>query len=400
MGNYDKTSNTIVHDLYPFVEKHISVQSNLNKFKNCIADFFNYNHRVLYDVAPYDIVYFKQSDIDKLFNALGIKESEVIEIMKSCYFWNLAINPQCVKEPYVLVLMMCIKYFVMTKKRKEAELAAIYLAFSGKFYASLFSGVIFPVAAPSNHREVMDYVVNNMLINKNNLKSQGNMFMAIKALCCTWLDTYEPQFKDKDLDDDEVKLLVQQLRDREKKFLGNIAKLYYQAYENKHYLNYETDNLSDTEEFRITDNDSLKATRYTDVTVSYLVNNSVSLDICNKCKDQNVKPTEIKDIMEAIISDKNNIDTLYRVINIIICDFIRNYPDKSVGSVDFIAHTIKSKPNTKDKYVIELKDTIIGWLDENSPNYRRRKNRKATAISYYRAVLLYLTLAISKAVLK
>ena len=131
-----------------------------------------------------------------------------------------------------------------------------------------------------------------------------------------------------------------------------------------------------------------------------MVNNSVSLNICNKCKDQNVKATEIKDIMESIISNKDNLKELNRVINILICDFIRNYPDKTVGSVDFIAHSIKMKPNTKDEYIIELKDTILKWLDENSPNYRRRKNRKATAISYYKSILTYITLCISTANLR
>ena len=55
------------------------------------------------------------------------------------------------------------------------------------------------------------------------------------------------------------------------------------------------------------------------------------------------------------------------------------------------------KPNTKDEYIIELKETILKWLDENSPNYRRRKNRKATAISYYKSILTYITLCISAA---
>ena len=109
--------------------------------------------------------------------------------------------------------------------------------------------------------------------------------------------------------------MVQQLRDRTRSFLYNISSLYYEAYENKNYLNYETDNLSDTDEFRITDNDSLKATRYTQNTVNYLLNNTVSLQIANKCKDQNIKATEVKDIMESILADKSYLDDLYRVIN-------------------------------------------------------------------------------------
>lgn len=398
MSNYSKITNVIVKKVYPLVAK--SLEKNLNKYKAAIADFFNYNHKQIYDVAPYDNIYYRASDIDRLFNALGITEEEIVEIMKDCFYWNIPYNPGAAKEPYVIVLMMAIRYFLINKKIKEAEISEIYLAFSGKFYASIFVGHAFPKAPPSNHREVMDYVVNNMLTNKHDLKSQGTLFGAIKSMCNTWSDTYKDILCSNNLADDEVGALIQQLRDRERTFMMNIAKLFYDAYENKVYLNYETDNWSNTEEFRITTNDSLRATKCTDIAMNYMVNNSVSLNICNKCKDQNVKATEIKDIMESIISNKDNLKELNRVINILICDFIRNYPDKTVGSVDFIAHSIKMKPNTKDEYIIELKDTILKWLDENSPNYRRRKNRKATAISYYKSILTYITLCISTANLR
>ena len=392
MDKYSNTTSVIIDKLYPVIAK--SLDKNLSKFKNNIFDFINDNSSQLYDVAPYDVIYFKQKDIDNIFKSLGITEQEVIEIMRDCFFWKIPYNPPAAKEPYVLVCMMAIRYCLIQKKKKEAELITIYLAFSGKFYASLFTGVVFTKVAPSKYKTVMDYVVNNMLTDKFSLRTQGNVFGAIKLLCVTWLDTYGNDLIGK-IDDDEVGKMIQQLRDREKSFLMNIAKLYYSAYENKNYLNYETDNLSDGAEFRITDNDSLKATRYTETAINYLVTNSVSLNICNKCKDQNIKATEVKDIMESILSDKNNLNDLYRVVNILICDFMRNYPNKSVGSVDFIANSIKMKPNTKDAYILEMKKIILNWLDENSPNYRRRKSRVATAISYYKAVLMYLVLAIS-----
>ena len=120
------------------------------------------------------------------------------------------------------------------------------------------------------------------------------------------------------------------------------------------------------------------------------------MEIFNKCKDQNVKPLEIKDIIESIISNNDNLPEIRRVINILICDFMRNYPGKSVGSVEFVSYSIKAKPNSKDKYLNELKEIILSWLDENSPTYRKRKSRKATQISYYRSILLYFVLIINK----
>ena len=43
-----------------------------------------------------------------------------------------------------------------------------------------------------------------------------------------------------------------------------------------------------------------------------------------------------------------------------------------------------------------MKQIIAAWLDENSPLYRKRKNRLATASSYFKAVLKYFIYTICK----
>lgn len=384
-------SSILIKKLYPLVEEKLQKQDS--KFQANIAKFMNDRHELLFDIAPYDRIYFNQQDIDNMYKSLNMTEKEVEEIMRECFFWDKPYNPQCAKEPYVMTLMMCIRYYLKNNKRKQAELTAIYLAFTGKFYASLH-GAAFPKVAPSKYKTTMDFVINNMLSDKFDLKKEGTVFGAIKSLCITWLNTYGDKLIGK-LTDDEIGKLVQQLRDRERSFIMNIAKLFYEAWQNKNYLNYETDNLSE-EEFRLTDNDSATAARLTENTMNYLTSNYVSLEICNKCKDQNVKSTEIKDIFESILADNNNLPEVRRVVNILISDFMRNNPGKKVGSIEFVSYSIKPKPNTKDKYLIELKETVLQWLDENSAQYRKRKSRKATQISYYKSILMYLVLVINK----
>lgn len=389
-------SNVLVKNLYPVIEKLLA--KNDSKFRANIANFINNRHDLLFDIAPYDRIYFNQTDIDNMFKSLGISEPQVQDIIKDCFFYSIPYNPQCAKEPYVMTLMMCIRYYLKNNKRKFAELTTIYLAFSGKFYSSLH-GAAFPKCPPSKYKARMDYVINNMLTDKFDLKREGTVFGAVSSLAKTWLDSYSPQSgvkwsltSPKTTDDDFGKL-VQQLRDRERSFIMNIAKLYYEAEDN--YMNYETDNLSE-EEFRLTKNDAATAAMITSNTMNFITSNYVSLEICNKCKDQNVKSTEIKDIMESIFSDNENLPDIQRVINIMICDFMRNYPGTRVGSIEFVAYTIKAKPNTKDQYLLELKEIILRWLDENSPAYRKRRSRKATANSYQRSILMYLALVINR----
>jgi hypothetical protein len=100
--------------------------------------------------------------------------------------------------------------------------------------------------------------------------------------------------------------------------------------------------------------------------------------------------------MESILGDKNNLPQVRRLVNIMICNFLANNPGKKVGSIEFVAYTTKAKPNTKVPVEIEQKQIVLKWLDENSPNYRRRKSREATANSYVRSITMYFVLVINK----
>ena len=392
MGILKADSNIVVPKLYNFIKPLIT--KNDSKFRSNIARFINDRHELLFALAPYERIYFNQTDIDNMFKALGTTEAEVKAIIRDCFFYDIPYNPQCAKEPYVLVLFCIIRYYLKMNKLNYAQLVTVYLAFSGKFYASLH-GEFWNKVPPSKYPTVMDYVINNMLSQKFDLKKEGTVYGAIKAMSVTWVDTYSKNIKSDSITDDDIGGLIQQLRDREKSFLKNIANAYYEAFENRNYLNYETDDLSD-DNFRLTDNDSAKAARITDNTLNNMTSNYVSMEVANKCKDSNVKATEIKDIMESIVSDKQNIPDLRRVINIYVCDFLRNYPRGEIGSVEFVSYSMKLKPNSKDKYIIDCKNIILSWLDENSPNYRRRKSRIATQNSYYRAIALYIILTINR----
>ena len=391
MANYShKVGNVLCTNLYKKVSE--SLDKNTNSFINNISKFMNKNHEKIHDIAPYDNIYFTKYDIDDMFNSLKLSQEDVDNIMKDCYFYNVPINPECVKEPYVEVLIQAIRYFVKNNQSKRAELTAIYLVFSGKFYASIFQSA-FPSAPPSKYRAIMDYVVNNMLTDKFDLKKEGTVFGAIKSMCITWLNTYNKYFNNNSSTDEDMKMVIQQLRDRLKSFIHNIMELYYEAYNNKSYMNYETDSV-DPDDFHLADNDAARAARLTENVMNYMTSNKVSLQICNKCKDQYVKATEICAIMEAILGDNNNLPNVRRAINIIICDYLRKYPGGSIRSVDFVSYTIKAKPNSKDQYHIELKKILSDFLDANSVAYRRKS--EARKASYYRSILMYFAFVINQ----
>ena len=381
----NKDTDVVIEKLYPVVEAAMNKRSG--RFLRAVQTFINNRHEEIFAIAPYDRIYFNQNDKKSLYEALGLREKEIEDIVKECFFWGIDYTPHAAKEPYVELLMCIIRYYCKKNQKKNAEVATIYLAFTGKFYVSLHC--YFWKKFPPD-KSVLDYVINTMISDKFDLKKEGSVFGAIRKLCSTWLETYSGQLM-KDPSDDEIGKLIQQLRDREKSFLKNIANLYFEAYENKSYLNYETDNLS-ADEFRITDNDAATAARITESAVNRMTSQAVNIKICAQCKNENVKTNEVKQIIEGILRDRDNIQKLRRVVNIIICDYMSGHRAR-VGSAEFISYTMKAKPNTKSKMLIEMKSTIISWIEENSIRYRDSKSL-GTRNNFYRSILLYLTLII------
>jgi hypothetical protein len=119
--------------------------------------------------------------------------------------------------------------------------------------------------------------------------------------------------------------------------------------------------------------------------INYITSNYVSIDICNSCQDRNVKALEIKQIIENLLNDSKMLPQIKRIINLLICDFKATHRNEKIASINFLDYTITAKPNTKNKYLLEIKSTIVGWLEQYSEKYkvrsRRRPDRKLAFIS-------------------
>ena len=85
------------------------------------------------------------------------------------------------------------------------------------------------------------------------------------------------------------------------------------------------------------------------------------------------------------------------LLRILVSEYISTTNDTDVVSYKFVTWAISSKPNSKNKNIIRQKEIIENWLDETSPQYRKRKSRAATKSSYYKSVLFYYSLMINKA---
>lgn len=390
-----KMTSAIKNQLYPLVAK--SLEKNMKKYKEALSRFVSNRTKELYDTAPCDRMIFTKADADDMFNALGISSEQVSAVLANTYYGDIQLSDFCkaAKDELTILAITIVRYFVVNNKDKDAELASLYLAFSGKFYPSIHYKS-YPKVQPSEYRYVMDYVVNNVLTNKYDLKRTGSVIGAITCIVDTWLDAYKSQFKD--FADDDIVYIIQQLHSRMSAFMKNIAQEYYKAYENKdrEYMAFDSDDLSE-DNYHLADSDSMRAERIAEKTISYMNTSGVDYNVCLMAADNNVRTSEIRSIIEGIVSDPENLPEIQELIRLIITQYFIHSKTKDVSDISFITFSIAPKPNSKDKDVIRSKEIIENWLNETSPAYRKRKSRPATRSSYYKSVFTYFTLMIHNA---
>lgn len=378
----------IVDKIYPLIDA--VAKNRTTQVKSCIEKFIHDRHDELYDYAPVNRIYFVKKDATLFFNALGIKEKSVTDILPELYYFKKDELQAC-KDEFSLSCLMLLRYYLKNRPKdtKNIELIYMYLAFSGKFYASCHSAW-FRHYTPT--REIMDYVVNYMLTQKFDLVKTGSVWGAIRNLTSTWCDTYKDELCG-DITDERISYLIHQLHNRIYSFLRNIAKLYYEANDKKLYINKESDDYSQ-DNYRIANNNSTIISGITEKTMNYFTSSQISLTTCYSASGAGVDPYEIKLIFENILSDNNRLDQLRTVINIMLTDFINKYPEeKDLTGTKFIANSITMKPNTKDKNIIEEKNIVLEWLS-SSERYKAIKT-PATKNNYYKAILIYIALTIN-----
>lgn len=378
-----KVTNIVLTQLYPKVEK--SMKSNITQWKKLMSNFFQTRSAALYDIAPIDRIYFNQEDENNFFNVLKISKQEVTEIISKMYYYNEINNKFdiIVKDEHSILALTVIRYFIMKNDRKNTELSGLYLAFSGKIYASAhYNSFEF---APTDYRHVMEYAINNMS-NKYDIVKEGSVIGAVRSLTDTYINSYKNRFKE--YDDDDISYLLQQLKNRVKAFIINIAKEYYAAYENRDYITYDSDDMS-TDNFHLSDSDSLKLERSINKALNKIETSGIDFRLCKISSDDLVNTDELKAIMDSIMTKPENFKLVKELVRNICTYYFLDGKKKDVTNVEFIAFSISPKPNSKDKLYLRNKEIIEELLLANSKKYATRRKRAATKISYNMVILKY-----------
>lgn len=383
-------TKAILEIAYPEIEQKI--KNNLNKYKNYISKFINNRSVSLYSNTPSKQIYFTNTDVTDFFTLTNIDQKIIKNAISQTYYYNIAnFNPRYAKDECTVSMLCIIRYFSLHNMSKELDLSLINMAFSGKYYPSIWYGS-FPVTI---NEHIMEYIITNVLTNKYDIVREGNVIGAVKSVAKTWYNTYKQRFKD--FHDDDCVYLIQQLHNRLRSFMNNIAKVYYDYNNNKDsYITYDSDDVSE-DNYHLADSDSFRMNRIVENTMTYLNSHNIDYRICKMATNDLIKLDELKSIIENILSNEKNIPLVKEFITLLVVCFFRQSKNKDVKDLDFISYSIKTKPNAKDKYFKRQKELIDQILINNSEHFARRRNRLATESAYYRSINAYFSLIIQYA---
>lgn len=386
-----KDTKAILDIAYPEVEKKIKI--NLSKYKSYLSRFINNRSTLLYSNMPSQQIYFSQTDVDDFFKSTGIDIGIIKHAIQGTYYYEIGnFNPRYAKDECTVAMLCIVRYFGLKNMKKELELAMINMAFSGKYYPSIWYGS-FPVSAPNEH--IMEYVVTNVLTNKFDIVREKNVIGAVRSITNTWYTSYTQKYKE--FHDDDCVYLIQQLHNRLRSFMSNIAEVYYDYNANKDlYITYDSDDVSD-DNYRLADSDSFKMTRAVENTMTFINSHGVDYKICKMSSNDLIKMDELKSIIETMLGDNRNIPLIKEYITLLIVCYFQQSKTKDVRDLDFVSFSIKNKPNSKDKYILRQKELMDQILLNNSEHFSRRRNRLATESAYYRALNAYFALTIQQA---
>lgn len=391
-----QTTDVILKELYPKVEKTLKV--NQTKWKKLMSDFFQSRASALYDIAPLDRMYFGTEDEESFFKVMNISKEEVTKILEKTYYYNMQgfknEYTATAKDEHSMLALTVLRYFIMKKDKINTELAMLYLSFNGKIYSSAHFK-FFPKVSPENYRHVMEYAINNMS-NKYDIVRTGSVIGTVRSLSETWVKSYEKRFKE--FDDEDAVYLIQQLKSRISAFIKNVAKEFYEAFKNKEYITYDSDNVS-SDEYHLADSDSLKLERSIDNAFNKLERSTTDFRLCKMscCSDSNIHTDELKSIVDSIMTKPENFTLAKELIRNICTYYFTNGKSKDVRNTDFIVFSTSPKPNSKDTLYLRNKEILEELLLKNSQKYAIRSKRIATKISYNSVLLKYFVFLIHEA---
>lgn len=398
----DENSIALLTYLYPLIEKSLSQSNNIAKLNKAIDEIMMVNQEMLSSSIPCQNFVTTAKCRKDFFNALNITEADVVNALRQSTYiqksWERANNPLYVST----ILVM--RYFVVHKKQDMLEKTTkLMLCF---MYSSAFSGR-FPKAKPNEN--VMKFTINRLKY-KSDIKKLGSVMAVINKKSLVFLngerddDASNPDKTSKyDLltkaTDKIITNLLQDMYDRIKHFLINIAEEYYRDYKEGNYINTDVD-VNDDDNFMESDNVSFMVEKTTQKIMSrisltgYPNANTIKVTMAY-INDSSCKEMHLRNLLNTIYDDNNlkEFEVMIRnILQIFLFDYKKQIEDIKSRDFVIIMATHYKKQTSQDKNLNTLKNQLNMFVN-NSP-ITKKVTRQASLNLYKKALLFYTVLII------
>ncbi len=380
------TSKIIVDGLYPTISKSLSDKKKTEKLKKDIWNYVDRNIEKLSSPGPIQRTLFTEHDMQKLYEAAGVTEQQVKEVVKKNK--NIKSHWSFMNKPFNPVSALSIRYYTLSKNEGMVNTLLQYLTLS--VYPSLHKKYF----KYEPNENVMAYTINN-LSKKFKIKQYGTIFATMTATTTVCYEHHKEKLirgYDKDIVD-----FLMDVKTRQNSLIQGIAVEFYKNKEQNLYLNTEEDSF-DEENYHESDSNSYAIERLTNKVLLKLTVEGPNMTLVSiAARWANVSVNELRNYTNKMITNEKR-DDIRGIIESIL--FLYLFDDKNkveeVHSNKFCLYCLEmyKKSNTSDENILKIKRILDSWLDELG-TYKKTQ-RLATINNFRRGLFMFFVVSIMK----
>lgn len=389
----NKKTYIIINELYPYIEKALSIPQKDKEFKYLVGKFVDKNNQKLHTSGPQYLIPFADNDkaeFLKIFD-LDIKTINIIveKVIKEIKGTNSNTDFKLLKNnPIFWVFYCCIRYYTLKKDEKSVNTALIIYALS--VYPSIFSKYFkYEVSNPACMQYTMDNITNKFII-----KQQGHIYGALTYSIKQSYNFLKSSFANPD--DKEIIRFIQRIRNDQNSMIKKICDQYQKNFAKGLRVNLTKDSFDNTVIMDDIYNNTSVVELITRKVLTPIINNGVDLkraELCSKLTQISISDTRY--YLSKIITLEQT-DNVEKFIESIL--FLYLYEDKKdeneINSPSFLiwASELFRKTNSNNDNIKKIKLLLDKW-GEISGVHEKFK-REASRVNYKKAIFFYFILSI------
>ena len=392
-----KEEYSIRDKYFPYIESFIPKSEKI--LFRYIATYEDRKSELLNTPYPLDVITFSAEgpDADIVYKCTQINKRELQEDIAKVPKAKSAIE-NAAFTPLQTVLLMIIRYYLITKQNDKAK--AIYYYYGYSIYWSLFTTFLKPYGYKPREA-TMIYTVNDLTY-KNILKKVGSVREWIRYNVQTPIENDSSYERLADFRNEDIRRVLEAVMVNMRSKIREVSSKYYENDEKKNVILTSTSMMDEQGTQRldvsITSEADTLSQEFTGRFFASDINPNTVKRAVTLAKD--ASPKEIKVTLEEI---KNHIpvEEVSLFYSSLFYLFLSSEDPKATSSTVktfkffMVMKDVFKKGNSNDINIVRIRELMDGWLERGSNTYRIT-SREATKTGYRRAIYYYFILSVAE----